>query len=70
VVDLRQGAPSRSRLLKKAREVIREKIGPNKCYKPTPEVVKDLNTFLRGWSNYFDYGYPRKAFRNVCYYTR
>jgi RNA-directed DNA polymerase len=70
VVDLRQGAPSRSRLLKKAREVIREKTGPNKCYKPTPEVVKDLNTFLRGWSNYFDYGYPRKAFRNVCYYTR
>lgn len=56
--------------LNKAHDAIREKTGPNKCYKPTPEVVKDLNTFLRGWSNYFDYGYPRKAFRDVCHYTR
>jgi hypothetical protein len=28
------------------------------------------NTFLRGWSNDFDYGDPRKAFRNMCYSTR
>lgn len=56
--------------LKKARDAIREKTGPSKCYKPTPEVVKDLNTFLRGWSNYFEFGYPRKAFRDVCHYAR
>ncbi len=40
------------------------------CFKPTPEVVGDLNGFLRGWSNYFDYGYPRKAFRDLSNYTR
>jgi len=56
--------------LKKARDAIREKTGPSKCYKPAPEVVKDLNTFLRGWSNYFEFGYPRKAFRDICHYTR
>jgi len=56
--------------LKKARDAIREKTGPSKCYKPAPEVVKDLNTFLRGWSNYFEFGYPRKAFRDVCHYAR
>ena len=56
--------------LKKARDAIREKTGPSKCYKPTPEVVKDLNIFLRGWSNYFEFGYPRKAFRDVCHYAR
>ncbi len=56
--------------LKKARDAIREKTGPKKCYKPTPEVVKDLNTFLRGWSNYFEFGYPRKAFRDLGNYTR
>jgi len=56
--------------LKKARDAIREKTAPSKCYKPTPEVVKDLNTFLRGWSNYFEFGYPRKAFRDVCHYAR
>ena len=56
--------------LKKARDAIREKTGPKKCYKPTPEVVKDLNTFLRGWGNYFGQGYPRKAFRDVSHYAR
>ena len=56
--------------LKKARDAIREKTGPKNCYKPTPVVVKDLNTFLRGWSNYFGQGYPRKAFRDVSHYAR
>jgi RNA-directed DNA polymerase len=56
--------------LKKARETIREKTGPKKCFKPAPEVVKDLNTFLRGWSNYFGYGYPRKTFRDISHYAR
>jgi RNA-directed DNA polymerase len=56
--------------LKRARDAIREKTGKKKCFKPTPEVVKDLNTFLRGWSGYFDHGYPRKAFRDLSHYTR
>ena len=56
--------------LKKARDAIRQKTGPKNCYNPTPEVVKDLNTFLRGWSNYFGQGYPRKAFRDVSHYAR
>jgi RNA-directed DNA polymerase len=56
--------------LKKARDAIREKTGPKKCFKPTPKMVEDLNTFLRGWSNYFEFGYPRKAFRDLSHYTR
>lgn len=56
--------------LKKAREAIRERTGPKKCYKPTPAVVEDLNGYLRGWSAYFTFGYPRKAFRDICHYTR
>jgi RNA-directed DNA polymerase len=56
--------------LKKARDAIREKTGSSKCYKPTPQVIEDLNTYLRGWSNYFEYGYPRKAFRDLSHYTR
>ena len=56
--------------LKKARDAIRERTGPKKCYKPAPEVVKDLNLLLRGWGNYFGHGYPRKAFRDVSHYAR
>jgi RNA-directed DNA polymerase len=56
--------------LKKAREAIREKTGPRMCFKPGEEIVKDLNTFLRGWCGYFQYGYPRKAFRDLGHYAR
>jgi len=56
--------------LKKAREAIREKTGPRMCFKPTPAVVKDLNTYLKGWCGYFRYGYPRKAFRDMGHYCR
>jgi len=54
----------------KAREAIREKTGPQKCFKPAPELVADLNVFLRGWCGYFKYGYPRKAFRDLGHYAR
>jgi RNA-directed DNA polymerase len=56
--------------LEKAREAIREKTGPRMCFKPSPEVVKELNTFLKGWCGYFKYGYPRKAFRDIGHYAR
>jgi len=56
--------------LSKAREAIREKTGPRMCYKPSPAIVEDLNTFLRGWCGYFTFGYPRKAFRDLGHYTR
>jgi RNA-directed DNA polymerase len=56
--------------LKKAREVIREKTGPRMCFKPTPTVVQELNTYLKGWCGYFQYGYPRKAFRDLGHYCR
>ncbi len=56
--------------VRKAREAIREETGPKMCFKPSPEVVNDLNSFLRGWCNYFAFGYPRKAFRDLGHYTR
>lgn len=56
--------------VRKAREAVREKTGPRMCFKPSPEIVKDINTFLRGWCNYFSFGYPRKAFRDLGHYTR
>lgn len=55
--------------VKRAREAIRAKTGPKNCFKPAPAVVSDLNRYLTGWSGYFDYGYPRMAFRAVNYYT-
>ena len=56
--------------LKKACEVIHEKTNHKKCFKPTPQVIEDINRYLRGWSSYFNYGYPRKPFRDISHYTR
>jgi len=33
-------------------------------------VIGEVNTILRGWGNYFNYGYPRKVFCEVSHYTR
>ena len=38
--------------------------------KPLSEVVCEVNTILRGWANYFGYGYPRKAFRQINYFVQ
>jgi RNA-directed DNA polymerase len=37
---------------------------------PLDKAVAEANSILRGWGNYFDYGYPRKVFRDVSHYTR
>jgi RNA-directed DNA polymerase len=55
--------------LKKARDVIRAKTGSRRCFMPTPDLVKDLNRYLQGWSQYYQYGYPRQAFRALNYYV-
>jgi len=38
--------------------------------KPLREVIEELNVILRGWANYFRYGYPRKVFRDVNHFVR
>jgi RNA-directed DNA polymerase len=51
------------------RDKIREKTLSG--YKKTlREVIEEVNVILRGWSNYFRYGYPRKEFRAVNHFVR
>jgi RNA-directed DNA polymerase len=57
----------------KAEKRLKEKIkaktaGGNK--KTLVVVVEEVNTILRGWGNYFRYGYPRKIFRRINYYVQ
>ncbi|MBT5705211.1 MAG: group II intron reverse transcriptase/maturase [Verrucomicrobia bacterium] len=62
-------APSK-KSLKRARETIRARTGPKTCFKPTPEIVGELNEYLRGWGQYFSFGYPRKAYNALNRYTQ
>lgn len=61
--------PSKKSLIR-AHRVVREKTGPRKCFKPASNIVQDINRYLQGWSQYFGFGYPRKAFRDLNHYVR
>ena len=61
--------PSRKTLLRE-RARLREMTDVSKSFRPLPALIGDLNRHLRGWSNYFGKGYPRKSFRMVNSYVR
>jgi RNA-directed DNA polymerase len=61
-------APSNN-AVKGLKAKVRAKTGSG--YKRTlPEVVHEVNVILRGWSNYFSFGYPRKSSRDVNHFVR
>ncbi len=38
--------------------------------RPLREAIEEVNGILRGWANYFRYGYPRKEFRDMNHFVR
>jgi RNA-directed DNA polymerase len=59
-----------AKALKKEREKLKEMTGPNQCFQPIPKLIQSLNRQLDGWANYFRFGYPRVAFREINWYVR
>jgi RNA-directed DNA polymerase len=59
-----------AKALKKEREKVREMTGPNQSFLPIPKLIKCLNRQLDGWANYFRFGYPNEAFREINWYVR
>jgi RNA-directed DNA polymerase len=57
---------------KKAQERERQKLhqmtGAQGRWKPVSHLIADLNRHLRGWANYFAFGYPTPAFRAMDWY--
>jgi RNA-directed DNA polymerase len=47
------------------KERVRERTGAKRCFVPVAELVQQMNRELRGWGEYFSYGYPRRAHRKV-----
>jgi len=47
------------------REKLRELTARQRSCMPIPRMISEVNRQMRGWRNYFNYGYPRKAFRKV-----
>jgi len=56
--------------LKKERGKLHQMTNHRQCFKPIPLLIEELNRHLKGWRNYFDFGYPREAFREINAYVR
>ena len=61
--------PSRQ-AMSRERDALRELINPHQSHTPLPELIGRVNRNLRGWSNYFKLGYPRRAFRHLNHFVR
>ena len=59
-----------AKALKKEREKLHEMTDHRQCSKPIPQLIEGLNRHLKGWKNYFDFGYPRVAFGEINTYIR
>ena len=51
------------------RDKLRELTASRFCFKPAPVIVEEVNRLLAGWSQYFGYGHPRRAFAAVNHHT-
>lgn len=60
--------PSRT-AMRRVRTKLRELTSPHMCFKPAPQIVSEVNRLLAGWSQYFGYGHPRRAFAAVNYHS-
>jgi RNA-directed DNA polymerase len=51
--------------LARERDKARELTARRRGCMPIPRMIGEVNRQVRGWVAYFDYGYPRKAFREI-----
>lgn len=56
---------AQARLREKLRTLTRAGAKPSLA-----ETVRQVNTLLRGWRSYFQYGYPRRIFRSINQHVR
>jgi RNA-directed DNA polymerase len=61
--------PSR-KALKACRAALRQAISRQQSFVPVTELIVRVNRQLRGWANYFSFGYPRQAMRSMNWYVR
>lgn len=61
--------PSKKALARE-REKLRALTSKSLCFKPVPAVIRTINRHLLGWANYFSFGYPRQAFREINWFVR
>ena len=59
-----------SKTMQRERDRLKEMTGPRYCFKPLRQLIREVNAQLKGWTNYYRLGYPRKAYRTINRFVR
>lgn len=51
--------------LQRGRDRLRQLTSTSMCFKPVKALIGEINKYLEGWSEYFSWGYPRVAMREM-----
>lgn len=62
-------APSKKSVVRE-QAALRQQTSCRRCYMPLPVLIKHINVHLLGWANYFSFGYPRVAKRQINRFVR
>lgn len=58
-----------AKAIAKHKQTLWETTDSARCFVPLRELVEQVNAQLRGWGNYFSFGFPRWAHRSVNAYA-
>jgi RNA-directed DNA polymerase len=56
--------------VQREREKLHEMTNSHQCFKPISTLIGELNRHLKGWANYFSYGYPTGVYWEIDWYVR
>ena len=56
--------------VQREREKLREMTDRHQCHKPIPVLIGELNRHLKGWANYFSFGYPTGVYWEIDWFVR
>ena len=56
--------------VQREREKLHEMTNSHQCFKPIPVLIGELNRHLRGWANYFSFGYPSSVYCEIERYVQ
>jgi RNA-directed DNA polymerase len=59
-----------TKAVQREREKLHEMTDSHQCFKPIPRLIGELNRHLKGWANYFSFGYPISAYCEIDRYIQ
>src|SRR3974377_2097363 len=59
-----------NKAVQREREKLHEMTNSHQCFKPIPVLIGELNRHLKGWANYFSFGYPTSVYCEIDRYVR